>query len=176
MTFAASIPVLETERLALRGLRQADLDAYAAFFADAHLTRFIGGALSREDAWRNMAMRAGSWLLRGFGYWAVETKEAREMVGICGLTYPEGWPEEEIGWAIFPAHQGKGYASEAAKRARAYAYGELGWTTAISLINPANEPSLRVAEKLGAKHDGVFNLRGAELGIFRHPPPGGETQ
>ncbi|MBN9061434.1 MAG: GNAT family N-acetyltransferase [Rhizobiales bacterium] len=171
MTFSGAVPVIETERLTMRGFRHTDIDDYAAFFADDALTRFIGGALSREDAWRNMAMRSGSWLLRGFGYWALESKNDRRMVGFCGLTFPEGWPEPEIGWAIFSGAQGNGYATEAAKRARAYAYDELGWSTAISLINPLNAPSLRVAQRLGAKQDGAFALKGTELGVFRHPSP-----
>lgn len=171
MTFTASIPVLETERLVMRGFRQSDLDAFAAFYTDAELTHFIGGALPREEAWQRMAMRCGSWLLRGFGYWALESKAERKLVGFCGLTYPEGWPEQEIGWALFREAQGNGFATEAAARARAYAYDVAGWTTAISLINPLNQPSLRVAQRLGAKQDGTFMLKGAELGIYRHPSP-----
>ena len=167
----AHIPTLESARLVLRAGRHADIDDVAAFYADPVSTRFIGGVLSRAEAWRGMAARAGAWILRGYGYFAVDEKASGCMVGFVGPWFPEGWPEPELGWALFPAARGRGYATEAVGCARDFAYRELGWSTAISLINPQNAPSLAVAARLGAKRDGTFVLHGTEIGIFRHPSP-----
>ena len=72
-------------------------------------------------------------------------------------------------WGLLPAFRGHGYATEAATRARAYAYGELGWPTIVSYIAPENAPSRRVAERLGAKPDGSIEMRGAVVDVWRHP-------
>lgn len=163
------IPVLETERLRLRGWTAADFDVLAQFFGNEELTRYVGGASNREDSWRRLSSMAGHWSLRGHGLWAVEAKDDSRLVGWCGLLSPEGWPEPEIGWSLFAGEHGRGYATEAALRARDYAYRDLGWTTLMSLVHPDNRPSIRVAERLGARFEKSFVIRGTEVGIYRHP-------
>lgn len=163
------IPVLETERLIMRGWSEDDFDAVAAFLADERLARFIGGASPRDDAWRRFASMAGHWVLRGHGLWALETKAERRLIGWCGLLAPEGWPEPEVGWSLFAGAHGQGYATEAALRAREHAYDTLGWTTLMSFVHPENTASIRVAERLGARLERTAMLRGAEVGLYRHP-------
>lgn len=163
------IPVLETERLRLRGWTAADFDVLVDFYADEELTRYVGGTSDRWDGWRRFSAMAGHWTLRGHGLWAVEAKEDRRLVGWCGLLSPEGWPEPEIGWSLFAGEHGRGFATEAALRARDYAYRDLGWTTLMSLVHPDNRPSIRVAERLGARFEKPFVIRGTEVGIYRHP-------
>lgn len=165
------IPVLTTERLRLRGWTEADFDGFAAFRTDPEASRFVGGAISREDAWRSMASLIGHWVLRGFGFWVVERLEEPGFIGHIGLWRPEGWPENELGWNLLPAFHGQGFASEAARAARTHAYQSLGWPTAISLIDPANTPSQRVAEKLGARPETGTTVRGMPVDIWRHPTP-----
>ncbi len=165
------IPVVETERLILRGWRQADFEPYAALWSDEALARHMGGPCSREDAWRRMAAVAGHWTLRGFGTWAVEERTSGAFIGWCGLWYLEGWPEPELGYALVREAQGRGYATEACLRARSYAYDTLGWSTLISAIHPDNTASLHVARRLGARCETTRLLRGSEMGIYRHPSP-----
>ena len=165
------IPELETERLKLRAWRESDLEPLSAFYADEVSCRFIGGMLPRDQVWRRLAAMIGHWVLRGYGFWALEEKATGAYVGWSGLWYPEGWPEPEIGWSLAASARGKGYATEAAKRARDYAYGELGWTTAISLIASENTGSRAVAERLGAKPDYEMELYGKPAIVFRHPGP-----
>jgi RimJ/RimL family protein N-acetyltransferase len=164
-------PILETERLRLRAFREDDLDALAAFWADEESARFAGGACGRDDAWRRMVMFIGHWTLRRFGFWALEEKASGTFAGYCGLFEPEGWPEPELGWSLLRTSRGRGLATEAARRARDYAYHDLGWTTLISFINPHNHPSIRVAERLGARREGPFELRGKMTDLWRHPGP-----
>jgi len=164
-------PELESERLRLRQLGQADFDAFAAFYADAELACYIGGACGRDEAWRRMATELGHWTLRGYGMWALETKSGGTFVGCCGLWNPEGWPELEVGWWLVRSAQGHGYATEAARRARAYAYEDFGATTLISCIDPDNLASKRVAERLGARSEKIIDLMGGRACIYRHPGP-----
>lgn len=167
-----SIPEIRTERLILRAPRQSDFAGFSGFYSSDR-SSFVGGPLTEEVAWRVLAAEIGHWTLRGYGRWAVEVAETGEFVGIIGLWNPWGWPEPEIGWDLMNGHEGKGYATEAARAAREYAYGTLGWTTAISLVNPKNTGSARVAERLGARPDGTSftHERYGYHDIWRHPAP-----
>ena len=161
---------LETDRLLLRQWQEKDFEAYAAFFADEEMARYVGGKSSREHAWRRLATVIGHWTLRGYGYWAVEEKETGKFVGGTGLWFSDGWPELELGYYITREMQGKGYATEAALQARNYAFEVVKAHTLVSYINPENEPSKRVAEKLGARYEKTIEL--LDYGphcVYRHP-------
>ena len=162
---------LESERLLLRQWRPSDFAGVAEIFTDAQTARYIGGVCTRDEAWRRMATVVGHWVLRGFGLWALEEKTSGQFVGASGLWYPEGWPEPEIGWWLLRAGQGKGYATEAARRARLYAYKNLNLNTLISIIHPDNTPSQRVAKRLGARFEKTIELRGVQACVYRHPGP-----
>jgi RimJ/RimL family protein N-acetyltransferase len=90
-------PVLETERLWLRGWQPSDSEPYAAMAADPEVMRYVGGVLDPVESWRQMALFAGHWALRGYGLWALERKEDGALIGRAGLWNPEGWPGLEIG-------------------------------------------------------------------------------
>lgn len=167
----AAIPTLETERLTLRAPTAEDFPAIAAFYASDR-SQFVGGPLNADRAWRQLAAEIGHWTLRGYGRWSVDEKDTGKTVGMIGLWNPEGWPEPEIGWDLFEGSEGKGYATEAGRAARNYAYDTLGWTTAISLVVEGNAGSAKVAERLGAKLDGTFEHQsfGTTL-IYRHLSP-----
>ncbi len=159
---------LETERLVLRPFRDDDLDAYAAMCADPEVVRYIGArsVLSREDAWRQMAMFMGHWQLRGFGIWAVEEQATGALVGRVGLYFPEGWPDRELAWTLARPYWGRGFALEAARAALAHAFDTLEWRRVISLIDPDNHRSIRLAERLGERREGEVTLRGHRLSLY----------
>jgi RimJ/RimL family protein N-acetyltransferase len=158
--------MIETERLVLRMFRESDTDAYAEMVADPEVMQFLGKPMSRQEAWRNMAMVLGHWHLRGFGFWAVEEKESGEMVGRVGCWQPEGWPGLEVGWALRRGFWGRGYATEAARASANYAFDELGQARVLSLIAPENVNSIRVAERLGQKPGGEWEVFGTKVIIY----------
>lgn len=167
------IPVLETERLVLRAHSLDDLDAEVAFYESDRCIH-VGGRKTRDDVWRLLATFIGHWAFRGYGFWAIEDRETRSYQGRVGLWYPGGWPEPEIGWVLMGNGEGRGFATEAAIAARNYAYETLGWTTAISLIDPENARSQAVATRLGAQRCGThFFKQGDFADIWRHPGPEG---
>jgi RimJ/RimL family protein N-acetyltransferase len=144
-------PTLETARLILRPTAAEDLDGWAQLMADAEASRHIGGVQTRAQTWRAMAIMAGSWAMNGFGMFSLIEKTTGAWVGRVGPWRPEGWPGTEVGWSLHPAAHGKGYAVEAATAAMDFAVDELGWTRIIHCIDPANVPSVRVAEKIGSR-------------------------
>jgi RimJ/RimL family protein N-acetyltransferase len=118
-------------------------------YADAEVMRFLGGPVAREQAWRHMALMAGHWSLRGYGQWVLARRADGRFLGRAGLWRPEGWPGLEVGWALARDAWGAGYATEAARAAADWAWSELAAPELISIIAPANEASVRVAQRLG---------------------------
>jgi RimJ/RimL family protein N-acetyltransferase len=160
-----------TERLLLRQWRDSDLDAFAEMMADPAVTRYLSNSATadRDESWRHMAVLAGAWPLRGFSHWALELRSTGEFVGRAGPWFPEGWPSLEIGWAIAPRHQGRGYATEAGRVALRVARENIGADRVISLIRPGNEPSVAVAVKLGGVLDSTIEFRGGPTLVYAYP-------
>ena len=171
MTFAPAIPTLETERLILRAPGPQDLGPFAAFFADDQATRHIGGTKTEAQTWRYLCEVIGHWAIRGFGRWMVTRRGDDRAIGLVGLHQPLDWPGREVGWYIWDG-LGQGYAREAGRAARDFAYGTLGWDGAVSMIAPGNLASARVAEALGATRapDYDFPENGPVM-VYRHPAP-----
>lgn len=146
-------PTIETPRLFLRAFRADDVESFCENMADDDFAYFItkeGRGLSYGESWQRFSSLSGHWVGRGYGNFAVEEKATGAFVGHVGPMNPPGWPGFEIGWGIFPAHQGKGYATEAAAAAFRWSHDVLGRTETLHMIDDANEPSQKVARALGA--------------------------
>ena len=145
------IPELETSRLVLRAPADSDFASYQKFFADAEASAFYGGPLNATQTWRVLAQDFGHWMLRGYGRWVIEAKQTGEMLGSCGLWWPEGLPRSELTWWLLPAARGKGFATEASQAAIAFGYDQLGWELVETHMNDDNLPARRLVERLGGE-------------------------
>lgn len=163
------IPVLETERLILREFRLEDFNSFATLMADPVFRRYLGKGepLNREMAWRAYTGIIGHWVLRGFGFWAIEHKSSGDYVGHVGIHYPEDWPDVEIGWGIAPVYQRGGYGFEAAKRVMQFGFEVLELEHLISLIVQGNKASANLAKKLGEKHTETIEMMGLPVDVYR---------
>jgi RimJ/RimL family protein N-acetyltransferase len=156
--------ILDTGRLILRPPEQDDLDGWARFTADAESMTYLGGALSRAEAWRAWATVAGSWRLMGFGPFSVIEKASGQWIGRAGPWFPEGWPDREVGWMFLTEARGQGYATEAATACLDFVFDSLGWDRVIHVIDPRNLASQRVASRLGSTLQGPVTLPGSREG------------
>ena len=164
------LPTLHTDRLTLRAPRPEDWEAYAAF-ATSERSKGVGGPFPLGQAWRQFATLWGHEALRGFGRFVVTRRGEDRAIGLVGPFHPYDWPEPEIGWSLFEG-EGEGLAFEAATEARRFAYGTLGWTTAISVVMPDNHRSVALARRMGCTPDGSFvHPQWGEMPIWRHPAP-----
>jgi len=150
--------ILETERLTLRRMEQRDygdlaeilqdpdaMYAYAHAFGDAEVQSWLDRQLERYQT-------------DGYGLWAVVLKETGEMIGQCGLTQQDwnGTSVLEIGYLFKMKFWHQGYAMEAAKGCKAYAFEKLGANEVCSIIRDTNVASMNVAIRNGMLVRGRF--------------------
>jgi len=153
--------LIETERLILRPPVMGDFEGWLKLYADPESTRFIGGLQPPAMVWRTFMVMAGAWHMTRESMLSVIEKSSGRWMGRLGPWNPTGWPGTEVGWSLLPEARGKGYATEGAAATMDWAFDNLGWTEIVHTIDPLNQPSQRVAERLGSRI-----LRQAEL-----PPP-----
>ena len=171
---ASTVPILETDRLILREFRRTDLDAHAATLGDGHVMRHIGGQpVSREDSWRRLLMSVGMWSVIGIGPWLVERREDGRYLGQIGFfeferdVQPSIKGEPEMGWIFDRAAHGQGYATEAGQAALAWADEALKPQSIPAIIALENEPSMRLAERLGFVRQPDATYKGEPIALFR---------
>jgi RimJ/RimL family protein N-acetyltransferase len=153
---SSPIPTLETDRLSLRGHCLDDLADSVAMWADADVTRWIGGRpFSEEETWARLLRYVGHWTLLGFGYWVVLEKASGRFVGEVGFAecrrdiVPSIRGRPEIAWVLASWARGRGFATEATLAAITWGETHFGPARTACLIHPENAPSLRVAKKCG---------------------------
>ena len=135
---------------------------------DPEVMRHIGDGhvLDQGQAWREIATHLGHWGLRGYGQWALERRDDGRLIGRAGLWNPAGWPGLEVGWMLARDAWGNGYATEAGAAAIEWAWRNLDVASLISLIQPSNSASIRVAERLGMQRQRTLTLSGQEAVVF----------
>lgn len=106
---------------------------------------------------------------RGYSLYAAIDKATQTLIGYCGFIGQaiEEREEVEIGYRLTPSFWGKGLATEAATAVRDYGFEKLGFTELISIIQPENKRSIRVAEKVGMAYERDFIFLGLPVKIYR---------
>jgi len=149
--FAGLVPEIGTERLRLRAPRLSDFAIYAEITCSKR-GQYMGGPFSREDAWYDFVQLASGWMLRGHGGWAITT-DGDQCLGFVLLGFEPGDQEVELGFLLSANAEGHGYAQEAAKAVRDWAFATYGWNTLISYVDEDNARSRKLVETLGATRD-----------------------
>jgi ribosomal-protein-alanine N-acetyltransferase len=144
---------LTTARLRLRRWRETDLPAFAALNADPVVMEHFPSVLERASSDALAERFAAHFDRHGYGLWAVELPEIAEFIGFIGLAIPRFTahftPCVEVGWRLARPYWGQGYATEGARAAVAFGFGQAGLREIVSFTVPANRRSLAVMERLG---------------------------
>lgn len=156
---------LTTERLILRAWRDADYQPFFEFVnSDPEVMEYFPSTLSREESNKLAVAIQRRLAENGWGLWAVEEKASGQFIGFVGLNSPQVAlpfsPCVEVGWRLSKAFWGKGYATEAAQEALAFAFTELELDEVVAFTAVPNVRSRAVMQRLG-----MFNAGDN----FKHP-------
>lgn len=164
---------LLTARLRLRRWRETDIDAMERINAHPDVSRWIGdgSGFDRSASAAEIARFERGWDEHGFGRFAVELRESRELVGFTGMSMlpdiPELMPAVEIGWRLGRDHWGRGLATEASAAALGFA-AEAGLTRVVAVHLVGNDASARVMRRLGMRFEleTVENVHGLPVHVY----------
>jgi RimJ/RimL family protein N-acetyltransferase len=145
----SGVPVIRTERLVLRGFEARDLPGYVAYRTGPR-SAGVGGPVDAMQATHRFEAMIGQWVVHGYGRLAICEGDA-PGIGHVGLLCHGVGAVPEMTWTLWSeAHEGRGYATEAARAVLA----EPGpWAEVPAFIQPENAGSRRVAERLGGRLD-----------------------
>ncbi len=166
----ASVPVIETPRLTLRGIRASDAEAVFATFSDAETMEFYGEEPHHtvEDS-RELIRQIAGWYARREGIrWGITRRDVDdEVIGSCGLfRFDEGFDRAETGYELRRAYWRQGIMSEALGGLLSFGFGEMGLHRIEASVDDANARSQGLLRKLGFTHEGTLRQRFAWRGRF----------
>jgi RimJ/RimL family protein N-acetyltransferase len=163
--------VLETNRLRLRRLEVDDADFILRLLNEPSFLQNIGdkGVRTRDDA-RLYILNGpvASYEKFGFGLYLVELRESGAPVGMCGLLKRDVLEDVDIGYALIPEFWSKGYAVESVTAVMSYASKVLGLKRVVAVVNPDNQSSIRLLERIGLRFERMVRLSdgGPEIKLF----------
>jgi RimJ/RimL family protein N-acetyltransferase len=145
--------IIETNRLILRELTDEDFNALYAVLADSDIMMHYPYTFDEDRVRGWIRKNKERYKVFGFGLWAVVLKENGDMIGDCGLTMQiiHGQIKPEIGYHIRKDCQRQGYASEAAKAVRDWAFMNTPFNIIYSYMKYTNVPSCKTAIAYGCQ-------------------------
>jgi RimJ/RimL family protein N-acetyltransferase len=158
---------LLTERLCLRRYNTGEGAKVHRLFGDALVMRYYDGVYDRDKSQRVLDATLGAYRAHGYSMLAVERRSDGEFLGQVGLLHwadVDGRADVEVAYMLLPEHWGQGYATEAARACRDWAFENLGVDRVVSFIDVENEPSIDVA-----KRNAMSLTHRLEQNRFGHP-------
>lgn len=155
--------VLQTERLVLSRLTYADCDFIVELLNEPSFKRYIGDKKVRSNEEAQTYLRngpIGSYECHGFGMFLVRDKSDKTPIGMCGLVKREEFDAPDVGFAFLQRFWSNGYALESAAAVLEYGKINLQLPRIIAMVDPDNEASIRLVEKLGMKFASMIRMPG----------------
>jgi [ribosomal protein S5]-alanine N-acetyltransferase len=152
-------PVLESERLILRQITPDDAEVIFRIFADPRVIRYWGAApmASIEEAHGKIAGITAAFREKFGIRWAITLKGSNRLIGSCGhWRLIKQHRRSEIGYELAPEQWGQGLMPEAVDAILQFGFQRLGLHSVEAQIEPNNQGSRRVLEKLGFVQEGYF--------------------
>jgi RimJ/RimL family protein N-acetyltransferase len=145
------IPTITTHHLILRAFTTEDVDPLHRILSTTDILRYFPnpGTPSRDKVEKLISAQLRHWDEHGYGWWAVEPRSKKQLIGWSGLQFLPETEEVEVGYLLDQAFWGRGLATEAAKACLQYGFENLNVKTIVAIVHPENVASQRVIEKLG---------------------------
>ena len=158
--------LIETDRLLIRPLTEADLPALVRLRADEEVTRYLGGVVSPETVAERLRFYLECHERYGYGMSALRRKADGAFIGWGGLQPLEESGETEVGYALDKPFWGQGYATETARAWLRYGFEQRGLARIVAVAAPANNGSRHVMEKLGMRFERMAQHYGGECVLY----------
>lgn len=164
--------ILETKRLYLREMNPSDFNSLCRILQDEKAMYAYEGAFSDQEVQEWLDRQIYRYQKWNFGLWAAVLKETDKMIGQCGLTMQQ-WKDQEvleIGYLFERSHWHQGYATEAAKACKQYAFEKLNASEVCSIIRDSNTASQNVAMRNGMimKDQWIKHYKGVDMPHYRY--------
>lgn len=164
--------ILETKRLYLREMNPSDFNSLCRILQDEKAIYAYEGAFSDQEVQEWLDRQIYRYQKWNFGLWAAVLKETDKMIGQCGLTMQQ-WKDQEvleIGYLFERSHWHQGYATEAAKACKQYAFEKLNASEVCSIIRDSNTASQNVAMRNGMvmKDQWIKHYKGVDMPHYRY--------
>ncbi|MCL5245251.1 GNAT family N-acetyltransferase [Cellulophaga sp. 20_2_10] len=160
-----------TERLKFRNLKESDFDSWLPFHEDSRSSEFWDGLPNDpKTACKQQFNRVFERYEQDLGGMnALICKKTNLLVGLCGLLIQtvDNIEELEIGYSILPEYWKKGYATEAAKKCKEFAFNTNFRDSLISIIHTDNLPSIKVALANGMQPSKTTKYHNNPVQIYR---------
>lgn len=153
--------ILETERLLLRTIEEADAPFYLNLLNSPGFLTHIGDRGVRTLAAARQSIASGPMAMQaalGHSIYLVQLKASGEAIGMSGLIKRDTLPDVDLGYAFLPAYVGKGYAIEAARAVVAHARDDIKLARLLAIVSPGNEDSIRLLKKVGMTYQTLLHL------------------
>ncbi|UEG53321.1 GNAT family N-acetyltransferase [Mucilaginibacter daejeonensis] len=161
--------ILHTPRLTISKFTVADAPFILELVNTPTWIRFIGDrnihTLTEAEAYVLNGPMA-SYEKHGFGLYRVALTITGQPIGMCGILKRNTLDMPDIGYALLPAYEGKGYAYEAAWAVMDHAFNELGLPQVAAITDPSNQRSIALLEKLGMTYSKMITSGDRELMLF----------
>jgi RimJ/RimL family protein N-acetyltransferase len=150
---------IETPRLCVRPWETTDRSVFGRFVTDAEMMRYINHGLAWDQARMDAYFeRQGRNLARhGCCVGAVVSRQSDAVIGMGGIQPLEQAGIFELAWWIWKDYWNRGLATEMAQACKDYAFNAMQLPQVVAIIDPPNLASIRVAEKLGMRNEGLRN-------------------
>lgn len=151
--------LLETERLKIREVDETDADFILDLLNQPSFIKNIGDRNVRtvEESREFIENRfRASYKANGFGLYTVELKENAAKIGICGFVKRDFLPQPDLGFALLPQYERRGYAFESALEMLKYGRETLGFDTVLAITSLHNEASGNLLRKLDFREEKVI--------------------
>lgn len=145
-------PLMESDRLQLRALNGDDADRLHILRSDEEVNRYINRSKtpSLEDTRKSInqliqGIENNQWL-----YWSICLKNEQQLIGtICLWNFNEEKNIAEVGYELFPSHQGQGYMREAIEKVINYCFDTLSLFKLVALVHAENQKSINLLQSMG---------------------------
>ena len=161
--------ILETERLTLREYAQDDFSDLASVISDAETMKYYVKPYDEAGVQRWLDWSLGNYEKHGFGLWAIELKTTGEFIGDAGITLQpiDGEWLPEVGYHINKKYWRRGFASEAAKAVRDWAFSNFEFDALYSYMASENIPSQATARSVGMTKLKEYSTENENLTVYK---------